>query len=308
MIELSWQPDWPLALAGPLAGLRRGAGDPTHRVAQGEHWLGFRTPTGTTSLRLAQPAGRGTTILAAAWGDGARWALDRVPALLGALDDPSGFVPGDGVVGQVLRGRRVPRFGRTDRVWEALLPAILEQKVTGQEAFAGYRDLVRRHGEAAPGAPAALDLWVQPAPAVVAAVPSWEWLQLHVDRARSKTIVGAARVAASLERIAALSGPGAGVEAERRLRSLPGVGEWTAAEVRQRALGDPDAVSFGDYHVAQEVGWAVRGSDMSDDEMRDYLAPWAGHRNRVVTALLTHGRSRPRRGPRMAPRTHLPSR
>ena len=31
------------------------------------------------------------------------------------------------------------------------VPAIIEQKVTGQEAFAGYRRLVRSYGEPAPG-------------------------------------------------------------------------------------------------------------------------------------------------------------
>lgn len=308
--ERSWQPSWPCALSGGLAGLRRGGGDPTFRVVAGSFWLGIRTPQGTATLCLAQPGGRGSAVLARAWGDGAQWALDGVPALLGDDDDPSGFEPHDELLEGLLRGRRVPRFGRTNRVWEALCPAILEQKVTGQEAFAGYRSLARRFGEPAPGAPASVDLWVQPSPERVATIASWEWLQMHVDRARSAAIVRSARVASSLERIVSLSAVdvagGVGPEAERRLRSLPGIGEWTAAEVRQRALGDPDAVSFGDYHVAQEVGWAVRGSDMTDEEMRSFLEPWAGHRNRVVSILLAHGRSRPRRGPRMPPRTHLP--
>lgn len=289
-----------------LNGLRRGAGDPTLRVADGEYWIGLRTPWGTATLRLAQPGGRGREVRAQAWGEGAEWALAGVPALLGDADDHTGFAPGSELVTELLRGHSVPRFGRTNRVWEALMPAILEQKVTGQEAFTSYRGLVRGFGEPAPGAPKALDLWVQPSPVVVAGVPSWTWLKLSVDRARSQAIVRAAAVAGSLERIAALAGEETGSEAERRLRSLPGIGEWTAAEVRQRALGDPDAVSFGDYHVAQEVGWAVRGSDMSDEEMRDFLQPWSGHRNRVVQVLLRYGRSRPRRGPRMAPRTHLP--
>ena len=35
---------------------------------------------------------------------------------------------------------------------EALTPAIIEQKVTGQEALGGFRALVRRYGELAPGA------------------------------------------------------------------------------------------------------------------------------------------------------------
>ncbi|MFC6341422.1 DNA-3-methyladenine glycosylase 2 family protein, partial [Nocardioides hankookensis] len=98
-----------------------------------------------------------------------------------------------------------------------------------------------------------------------------------------------------------------GDEVEHRLASLPGSGVWTAAEVRQRAHGDADAVSFGDYHVAHHVGWAVEGRDFDDDEMAAYLEPWRPHRNRVVTLLLLAGRKRPRHGARMAPRTHLPA-
>ena len=135
-------------------------------------------------------------------------------------------------------------------------------------------------------------------------VPSWEWLRMHVDHARSRTIVTVARVADSLERLSSLDGE----EAERRLRSLPGVGEWTSAEVRQRALGDPDAVSFGDYHVAKDVGWALTGTPFDDEEMRAYLEPWRPHRGRVPLLLGVAGLHRPRRGPRMAPRTHLPAR
>jgi len=142
-----------------------------------------------------------------------------------------------------------------------------------------------------------------PTAEALAHVPSWEWLRCHIDGARSTTIVRAAGVAASLERTVGLPGD----EVERRLTSLPGVGVWTAAEVRQRAHGDPDAVSFGDYHVAAQVGWAVRGSDFDDAELAEFLEPWRPHRNRVVTLLLRTGARRPRHGARMAPRTHLPA-
>ena len=95
-------------------------------------------------------------------------------------------------------------------------------------------------------------------------------------------------------------------EVERRLPSLPGIGVWTAAEVRQRAHGDADAVSFGDYHVAKDVGWALTGTTFDDAELAEFLEPWRPHRNRVATLLALAGPRRPRHGPRMAPRTHLP--
>jgi 3-methyladenine DNA glycosylase/8-oxoguanine DNA glycosylase len=225
-----------------------------------------------------------------------------VPTLLGADDDPAGFDPtGHPLVAEAHRRRPHLRFGATRRVWEALVPAVLEQKVTGQEAFAGFRRLVHRYGERAPGPGRDLRLWVQPEPATVRLIPSWEWLALHVDPARSRTLVRAATVAASLERITA-------ADADARLRSLPGVGEWTSAEVRSRAFGDPDAVSFGDYHIAKDVGWAVTGTPYDDDQLREFLEPWRPHRNRVVTLVHGYAGGRPRRGPRMAPRTHLPVR
>jgi 3-methyladenine DNA glycosylase/8-oxoguanine DNA glycosylase len=126
---------------------------------------------------------------------------------------------------------------------------------------------------------------------------------MHVDPARSRALVTAARVADSLERTIGLPGD----EVERRLTTLPGIGEWTAAEVRQRAHGDPDAVSFGDYHVAKDMGWAVAGEPWDDEQLRAFLAPYRPHRGRVVALLYLAKGARPRHGPRMAPRTHLPS-
>ncbi len=303
-----WQADWPLSLSAVLLPFRRGAGDPTHRVAaDGTHWLGMRTDLGPVSLALGQPSGRGGAVTATAWGSGSELVLERLPRLLGAEDDPTGFVAGHPVLEETLRRTGVPRFGRTDRVFEALVPSVLEQKVTGQEAFAGYRSVVTAHGEPGPGAPPGLRLWIPPTPEALRAVPSWQWLAHHVDQARSRTVVGAAARARALDRIVDLAGPGAGAESERRLTSLPGVGEWTAAEVRRRALGDPDAVSFGDYHVATQVGFALTGEAMDDDRLREFLEPWRGHRARVVALVWASGVRPARRGPRMAPRTHLPA-
>jgi 3-methyladenine DNA glycosylase/8-oxoguanine DNA glycosylase len=282
---------------------RRGAGDPTYKIdLAGRHWRGIRTPEGPATLVIeARP--REGDVYAASWGPGAEWALDAVPELLGGADDPSGFVPHHPVLAEALRLHPHWRLGRTGLVMEALVPAIIEQKVTGQEAFGGFRALVERFGERAPGPGHDLDLYVQPHPDTLRAIPSWEWLKLHIDPARSRTLVLAARVASSLERVAAL----APEEADARLRSQPGIGVWTSAEVRSRALGDPDAVSFGDYHVAKDVGWALTGEPVDDDGLAALLEPWRPHRGRVVALVALAGLHRPRRGPRMAPRTHLPS-
>jgi 3-methyladenine DNA glycosylase/8-oxoguanine DNA glycosylase len=88
---------------------------------------------------------------------------------------------------------------------------------------------------------------------------------------------------------------------QKRLCSIPGIGVWTAAEVVQRTLGDPDTVSVGDYHLKNVVGWALAGRKTDDDGMLELLEPWRGHRQRVVRLLRLGGERPPKRGPRMAP-------
>lgn len=306
----TWVPPYDL---GPAALLvhRRGPADPTYRVLDGVHWRAVRTPEGPATLAVRSPgARRGAEVEASAWGPGAGWVLDGLPAMLGATDEAEGFGDfgdDDGLLREALRQFGVPRIGRTGLVFEALVPAVLEQRVTGQEAYLGFRRLVRQYGEPAPGPAAQVGLRLQPAADVIRQVPSWSWLKLHVDPARSRALVLAARVAESLERTIALPAtPEGHSEVERRLRSLAGIGEWTAAEVRQRAHGDPDAVSFGDYHVAKDMGWAVSGEPWDDEQLRAYLAPYRPNRGRVVALLYRARGLRPRHGPRMAARTHLP--
>ena len=297
-----WRPRWPVPVEAVLGSLRRGAGDPTYgRDADGTIWKGWRTPHGLTTLAVRPP--RSGEVRACAWGPGAEWVLDGLPTLLGAEDDPSGFVLHHAVLADAWHRLGHWRVPRTRLVWDALLPAVLEQKVTGKEAFRSHRQLVRLCGEPAPGPEAAArGLMVVPAPEVVRRVPSWTWLQLGVDHARSRTVVRAAALAASLERLVDLPCD----EADRRLRTVPGIGVWTSAEVRARALGDADAVSFGDYHVAKDIGWALTGRPVDDRQLELLLEPYRGHRLRVQVLVGAGGLRRPRRAPRMTLPTHLP--
>jgi 3-methyladenine DNA glycosylase/8-oxoguanine DNA glycosylase len=301
--QRTWRPAWPCEPFDILRGLRRGPGDPTFQLdPDGTLWRGSMTPAGQVTLRiLRRPAD--ATIELEAWGPGTEWGLDQAPAMLGALDDPSEFDPADPLVRDAWTRNPHWRVPRTGLVLEALVAACIEQKVTGQEAFLGWRRLVRRFGLPAPGPGAERGMLTLPTAEALAHVPSWEWLRCHIDGARSTTIVRASRVADSLERTVGLPGD----EAERRLTSLPGVGVWTAAEIRQRAHGDADAVSFGDYHIARHVGWALTGEDFDDDDLAELLEPYRPHRYRVQHVVTTRLPGRPRRGPRMAPRRHLPA-
>ncbi|MGA8845466.1 MAG: DNA-3-methyladenine glycosylase 2 family protein [Nocardioides sp.] len=297
-----WRPDWPCHVGSTLAQQRHGQGDPTYRRDGGRRiWRGLRTPQGPATLFIQSHPDVGE-VAAEAWGSGAEWALESLPDLLGASDSWEGFEPRHPVLAEVWRHHPHLRRGRSALLLESLVPAIIEQKVTGQEAFAGFRRLVRRHGEQAPGPGADVDLWIQPDADTLRTIPSWEWLKMHIDPARSRTIVTVARVAESLERLTA----GSPEEADLRMRSLPGVGIWTSAEVRMRTFGDPDAVSFGDYHVAKDVGWALTGRPFDDAELETFLEPYRPQRGRVPALVAAGGLHRPRHGPRMAPRTHLP--
>ncbi|WP_322936464.1 DNA-3-methyladenine glycosylase family protein [Nocardioides bizhenqiangii] len=301
-----WRPGWPCPVRNVLAQQRRGAGDPTMRLAppgeRGPHWRASRTPEGPVTLAIESRDSAGE-VRAQAWGPGAAWALDQLPDLLGAADDWTGFEARHPVVAEARRRYPHVRLGRTARPLEALVPTIIEQKVTGNEAFAGFRALVLKYGAPAPGP--AVGLHLQPEAASLARIPSWAWLGLHIDPARSRAVVTAARHADALERIAARTG--GAVDLDRAIRSLPGLGVWTSAEVRQRALGDPDAVSFGDYHVAKDVGWALFGREIDDREMHAVLEPWRPHRGRVPLLLGAARLRRPRRGHRASLRGHLPT-
>jgi 3-methyladenine DNA glycosylase/8-oxoguanine DNA glycosylase len=262
------------------------------------------TPDGPALLHLVE----GQEVIAYAWGPGTDWALDHLPALLGEHDDPSDFRPTHPVLREAQRRAPGLRVGRTDAVWEAFVPAVIEQKVTGREAYAGFRRLVRAHGTPAPG-PArqpghpAYGLICPPGPEVWARIPSWTWLRAGVEPARSRTIVSAAHRAAALERTLGVPPD----EADRRLQSLPGVGPWTSAEVRQRAHGDPDAWSDGDYHVPGMVTLALVGEALDNDAAREVLEPFRGHRYRVQQLVEVLGIRPERRGPRRTLPTHLPN-
>lgn len=283
---------------------RRGPGDPTHRRRGPVWYRATRTPAGPALIEIT-PAGQAVT--ARAWGPGADWALDQLPRLAGEADDLTGFTPRPehGPLVQAVRRHPGYRVGATEAVFEALAPACLEQVVTGQEAFRAWRLLVGEFGEPAPG-PArdpgspAYGMRLPPEPGVWARVPSWRFLAAGVEQRRSRTLVRAAARAAAVERTLGRE------DADAALRSLPGVGAWTSAEVRQRAHGDPDAWSIGDFHVGKHITYALTGEALDDDACTELLEPYRGHRFRVQMLLMLTVPGPSRRGPRMSLPTHTP--
>ncbi|MFD6390597.1 DNA-3-methyladenine glycosylase family protein [Nocardia sp. NPDC060259] len=273
--------------------LRRGGGDPCHHVdLDGAHWHASRMPSGVVTYRLTQDGRDGAH--ARAWGPGAEEFLAGLDRMLCLEEDLDDFAPGHPKLVEAHRVVPGLRMLRTGLVFESLVPAILEQKVHTKSSFASWRSLVREFGTKAPG-PAPAGLMVAPDAETWRRIPSWKYHRANVGPQRAQTIVRAARVADSIERTADL--PPA--EAAQRLRSLPGIGVWTVAETAQRAFGDADALSVGDYHLAAVVGWSLLGRPIDDAEMIEYLEPLRPHRYRAVRLLALSGQARkPKFGPR----------
>lgn len=286
--ERSWAPGYPLDLHGTVGVLRRGAGDPAYaRTPDGALWRAVHTPDGPGTLRLCLAHG---TVTAQAWGSGAQWLLDNAPAMIGADDEPSALVPRHDVVERAVAASPGLRLTRSNRVWETLVPTVLEQKVVGAEAWRSWRYLVRRFGTVAAGPTGGPDLRVPPPRAAWAAIPGWEWHRAGVEPVRLRTIIGASAV-----------------EVEHRpakLGTFPGIGAWTVGELLGRARGDADAVPVGDYHLPRIVGIALAGEALDDPGMLDVLEPYRGQRGRVIRLLVRAGVDRERRGPRVSVRDY----
>jgi len=295
MLSRTYRVVGPLDLRRTLAPLSRGPGDPTIRLATGRAWRATRTLDGPATVALAHV---GDELRVEAWGQGAERALAAIPTLLSLDDEPAPIPPGHPLVAELARrapGVRIPCSGA---VLESLIPAILEQKVTGHEARRAWLGLIRVHGEPAPGPPE-WRLRLGPTPVALAALPYYAYHPFGVEQRRAELIRRVAARAGWFEAIVDL--PLA--DGYARLTAVPGIGPWTAAEVGVRALGDDDAVSVGDFHLPNLVAFALAGEPRGTDErMLELLEPYRGGRARVVRLLELSGIRAPRYGPRLSAR------
>ncbi len=312
-------PDVPVDVALTLGVLQRGRADPAVRSRPEGVWLCFRVPgSGAPATMLVRPAPSPLVpgpVPVLAWGPGAAAAVERAPRLVGLHDDWSGFdalLARGGSAGAAPRSEVLPhavlearrrhpglRLPATGRVVDQLLTVVLEQKVTHDQARSGWRWLLRNHGEPAP-APAPAGMMLPPTPEAVRRIPSWQWHAGWVQPAQSRAMVRVAERASALERLEGRSV----ADAVAALTSLPGIGVWTAAETVQRTHGAPDTVAVGDFHLAHHVGEVLSGRRTDDAGMLRLLAPWAGHRQRVVRLIGLAGYRYSRFGPRLAPADH----
>ena len=310
---------------GPWRTGRSGCGDPTGRVpvlgilGQQRHgggrpdvpratattvWRGIRTPDGPghAARRAPDPATATSTPRPGAPAPTGR--STTCPAMLGADDDPTGFEPLHPLRG---RGPAAPAAPPVRRQPPGLGGA-------GRRRSSSRRSPARRRSPGSagwstgtasgrPARAASCGSGSSRAPTPSARIPSWEWLRMHIDPARSRTLVRAATVADTLERLTR----------RRRRRqaphACPAIGEWTVrrgavARLRRPRRGQLRRLPHRQGHRLGRDRHAVRRRA----SCAAFLEPWRPQRNRAV--VLIHGLAggRPRRGPRMAPRTHLPVR
>lgn len=272
---------------------------------------------GMRTVRRAEPGSYGPLVLSASvtgqsldcaiWGPSATPRQEVESALVallgwtGQLDEPQHLRPlvaGHDLLRRLLAHLGEVRIGRVPRVFEALGRSVVHQLVQRTEAVRSVAQLSARFGEQAPGG---LVTW--PTAQRIATLPAWELRRCGISLRGVRALHAAATEHARLE-----GATGNMTALDARLRSLPGVGTWTSAETRL-ALGDPDAVSVGDYNLHAIVTYGLARVDprnSSDEMMLELLAPFAPQRGRVVTLI---GRAMRQgvleRPPRRAPHARL---
>ncbi len=273
---------------GPLV---RGRYDPSSRVVGDEWWHAMHSPAGPVTI-VVRADRAGAAVRVQALGSGRAWAVEHAADIVGLRDEPLGFAPANVIVASLHRRMRGLRVIRLGAVLDLAVATTVEQRVTTVEARRSWQALVRRHGVPAPGDNRFL---LPPSEQVLRALPDWEWRRIGIENRRSSTVRGLASDARGLER-AVVAGA---ATVERRLRSLRGVGPWTAAHVTHFASGDADAVPIGDWHLPGHVGLALAGEPRADDDrMLELLEPFRPHRGRVWRLIVSGTRSPSRGAPR----------
>jgi 3-methyladenine DNA glycosylase/8-oxoguanine DNA glycosylase len=297
MLETVHQSDRPLSLRATLAPLQRGAGDPCVRWHEGSLWRVTRTPEGPATQRLTQLDDR--SVRAQQWGAGAEWLVDHLAELLGEHQLDGEFHTDHPAIQELHRHAPGLRIPRTRNVYEAMLPTILEQRVTGMEAKRSYRRIAAQCGDATPASVASAPLLrLPPTPERLAALPYWWFHRFGVERKRADALRSLGTAAGSLQRSVDMEP----ADGHARLTAVPGIGPWTAAVTASIALGDADAAIVGDFHIPNFVAWTLADEPRADDaRMLELLEPFSGQRGRVTRLIMSSGKAPPKYGPRYNP-------
>ncbi len=290
MLTTVIRPKLPIDLRRSLSALRHGPRDPSVRTP-GEVWRATRTPLGVATVHYAQRIDGDIDVRA--WGPGAEHAIASAPDVCGARDDLSDWDPtAHPIVREIDRRHADLRMVATGAVFEAIVPTVLEQKVTSIEAHEAWRRIVWAWGEEAPGAgPYGKPLRLPPSAQRLAAEPYYAYHRFGVEKKRTDIIK---RLAARVGRVEEALELG-----RSRLEAFGGVGVWTSAKVAQVAWADADAVAVGDFHLPGIVVYTLTGKRGGDDDaMLELLEPFRPHRGRAARLLKFGGSKEPPRGPK----------
>jgi AraC family transcriptional regulator, regulatory protein of adaptative response / DNA-3-methyladenine glycosylase II len=275
----------PLQADGLIAFLGLRAVPGVEELDDGVYRRSLRLPHGTGTVELRPEDGHILARYRLADLRDLAAAMQRSRALLDLDSDPhavSSALGSDALLGALVRaapGRRVA--GHVD-AHELAVRAVLGQQVSlaGARTLAGR--LVAGYGERLERPLGGVTHVFPSAQALVGADPEG----LAMPTARRRALLG---LAAALAREELVLDAGADrEEALGRLRSLPGIGPWTAAYVAMRALRDPDAylpTDLGVRHALEQLGHD--GRPAAAERVAERWRPYRAYAVQYLWASLT---------------------
>jgi AraC family transcriptional regulator of adaptative response / DNA-3-methyladenine glycosylase II len=248
------------------------------RLGGVEGWLRVSHLAGRSQLRLEVAGSLAPLLMPLAARVRSQFDLDANPAAIEA------HLAQDALLLAAIRqspGLRVPGAYEP---FELAVRAVLGQQVSvaGATTLAGR--LAARFGQPAstPYAGARLHF---PTPEALAALPPETLAQIGLPRARAATLVA---LAAFTARGGLRFAPGASLEETvARLKTVPGIGDWTAQYIALRALRFPDAFPAGDLGL-QKAASGVPGGRLDARSLQARAAAWTPWRA-YAALLLWHG-------------------
>lgn len=278
----------PIDLPRTLGWYRHGRVDPTTRLDAWSFVHACWTPDGPAEVRLDWSRGE---LAVAGWGPGAEWAMRSAVAMTGADRRPPVVPDIHPLVTLAAHRWQGVRTGASGDLYGALLPTILEQRITSGEAKRQWAALCRELGDRAPGPHGLL---LPPRPDRLAGRPAWWFHPLGIEAKRARAVVEVGRIADRLWDWVQLPVD----ELATMLARVRGIGPWTVGSVLGPVRGDDDAVAVGDYHIPNMVAFNLAGEPRADDaRMLSLLEPFRGVRGRVIRLLGMAGRRAPAFGP-----------
>jgi AraC family transcriptional regulator of adaptative response / DNA-3-methyladenine glycosylase II len=248
------------------------------RLGGAQGWLRISHLAARNQLRLEAAGSLAPWLMPLAARVRSQFDLDANPAAIEA------HLAQDALLQPAIRqapGLRVPGAFEP---FELAVRAVLGQQVSvaGATTLAGR--LAARFGQPA-STPYSGALLHFPTPEALAALPPESLAQIGLPRARAATLVALARFTADGGLRFA---PGISLEETvTRLKTVPGIGEWTAQYIALRALRFPDAFPAGDLGL-QKAASDTPGGRLDERGLQSRSAAWAPWRA-YAAVLLWHG-------------------